>query len=142
MCHGLGGQGGSRHGCRLGVQMRCVECGGESAGAARVCARCGAPVAGPGSAAALAAGAVSSGAGQGASVAAATATGQTTPEPYVPGGGHEAPPGLRSVLRGYSWMGCGALLCAWVLVMAGAYFSNLDSSPSNSGHLLSALLEN
>ena len=142
MCHGLGGQGGSRHGCRLGVQMRCVECGAESAGAARVCARCGAPVAGPGSAAALAAGAVSSGAGQGASVAAATATGQTTPEPYVPGGGHEAPPGLRSVLRGSSWMGCGALLCAWVLVMAGAYFSNLDSSPSNSGHLLSALLEN
>lgn len=36
---------GGGHNCLVGVQMRCLECGAESAGAAQVCARCGAPIA-------------------------------------------------------------------------------------------------
>ena len=44
MSHGLRAQVGGHHDCRPGraVQMRCLECGRESA-IARVCARCGAP---------------------------------------------------------------------------------------------------
>ena len=43
----LGRDAKGHHDCQpgRGVQMRCLECGAESAEAARVCARCGAPVA-------------------------------------------------------------------------------------------------
>ena len=100
--------------------MRCLECGTESPGAARVCARCGAPVAGPESA------------------ATASAAGLTTQEPYVPGRGNEVPPGLRRVLQGYSWMACSALLCGWALLMVGAYVDNVNST-SDPQYLLASI---
>jgi hypothetical protein len=47
MSHDLGRQAEGHHDCqpRRGVQMRCLECGAESAEAAQVCARCAAPIA-------------------------------------------------------------------------------------------------
>jgi DivIVA domain-containing protein len=110
------------------LRVRCAECGAESARATEVCARCGAPVAGPESAADPAAGAVSNGAGQAASAATAWATGQTMQQPYVPGCGGKVPPGLRRMLRGYSWMAWGAVSAGWALFMAGGYFYNLDNT--------------
>ena len=111
---------GDGHNRLLGVPMRCLECGTESPGAARVCARCGAPVAGPESA------------------ATASAAGLTTQEPYVPGRGNEVPPGLRRVLQGYSWMACSALLCGWALLMVGAYVDNVNST-SDPQYLLASI---
>ena len=111
---------GGGHNRLLGVPMRCLECGTESPGAARVCARCGAPVAGPESA------------------ATASAAGLTTQEPYVPGRGNEVPPGLRRVLQGYSWMACSALLCGWALLMVGAYVDNVNST-SDPQYLLASI---
>jgi len=110
------------------LRVKCAECGAESARATEVCARCGAPVAGPESAADPAAGAVSNGAGQAASAATAWATGQARQQPYVPGCGGKVPPGLRRVLRGYSWMAWGAVSAGWALLMAGGYFYNLDNT--------------
>jgi hypothetical protein len=47
MSHDLGRQAEGHHDCQpgRGVQMRCLECGAESAEAAEVCDRCGAPIA-------------------------------------------------------------------------------------------------
>jgi DivIVA domain-containing protein len=139
------------------VQIRCLECGAESAEAARVCARCGAPVALQRSVAAgLAAGAVSDtaswagpadsaasvarsgGAGRAAAAATANATEQTSPEPYVPGRGDKVPAWLRRVPRGYSWMAWGAVFGGWALVAVGGYFQEL-SSPSDRWYFLAGI---
>jgi len=139
------------------VQIRCLECGAESAEAARVCARCGAPVADQRSVAAgRAAGAVSDtaswagpvdpaagaassgGAGRTAAAATANATGQTAPEPYGPGRGDKVPARLRRVPRGYSWMAWGAVLGGWALVAVGGYFQEL-SSPSDRWYFLAGI---
>src|SRR6516162_7535783 len=99
-----------------GVQMTCLECGVERAEAVQVCARCGAPVAGPESTAADSpVGMVCSAAGHDASAVTANATEQTSQEPYIPGRGAKVPPGLRRVLRGYSWMAWGAVFGGWAL---------------------------
>ena len=136
--------------------MRCLECGAESAEAARVCARCGAPVAdqrsvaagrsagavsdqaswaGP---AAPAAGVASSEAAGQAAVATAYATGQTPPGPYAPGRGDKVPARLRRVARGYSWMAWGAVFCGWALLAVGGYFQEL-SSPLDRWYFLAGI---
>jgi DivIVA domain-containing protein len=137
------------------VQIRCLECGAESAEAARVCARCGAPIddqrpvaagrsagavsdpaswAGPADPAAVVAGS------EGAAQAAATAyaIGQTSPGPYVPGRGDKVPARLRRVPRGYSWMAWGAVFCGWALLGVGGYFQEL-SSPSDRWYFLACI---
>jgi DivIVA domain-containing protein len=132
------------------VQIRCLECGAESAGEVRVCARCGAPIAYQRFVAAdRAAGAVSDpaslagpadsaavvanieGAGR-AAAATAYAAGQTPPGPYVPGRGAEIPARIRRVRRGYSWMAWGAVFGGWALVAVGVYFYDLNSNSSSS----------
>ena len=128
------------------VQIRCLECGAESAEAARVCARCGAPVADQRSVAAgrsagavsdpaswagpadPAAGVASSEGASQAAAATANATGQASPRPYVPGRGDKVPARLRRVLRGYSWMAWGALFGGWALFAVSGYFSDLNGS--------------
>ena len=128
------------------AQIRCLECGAESAEAARVCARCGAPVADQRSVAAgrsagavsdpaswagpadPAAGVASSEGASQAAAATANATGQASPRPYVPGRGDKVPARLRRVLRGYSWMAWGALFGGWALFAVSGYFSDLNGS--------------
>ena len=126
------------------ARMRCLECGTESAEAARVCARCGAPIAYQRSVAAVVAtpaeGAASGGAaGQAASAAMAGATGATMPELGAPGRpGAGVPAWLRRVPRGYSWMAWGTVFGGWALVAVGGYFQIL-SSPSDRWYFLAAI---
>jgi len=120
---GAGTEAGAADPAAEAVQIRCLECAADSAEAAEVCARCGAPVA------------------YQRSVAAATApaTGQTPPEPYVPGRGDKVPARLRRVPRGYSWMAWGAVFGGWALVAVGGYFQEL-SSPSDRWFFLAGIV--
>jgi len=96
--------------------MRCLECGAENAGAARVCTRCGAPGAGQLSVAADPAMGRASDAASWAAPAAMTADtyGSALIEPYVPGSGNKVPAQIRHALWGYPGMALGAFVGGFV----------------------------